>query len=201
MSTVVWWPLWLAMASHTFKTFWTTAEKVICGMTKFARMEGCFPEGKYASYLCSRWKKESVKIPPKFHQELLDYVQSSLKDCAGGLPNATAPRLSVRKIYPRDTNTRSSGFLEVRAVRSSRLKRCHRLRNLVVFWKLFIWIRRKSGEAQKLKYAKVTNHWYSFLFLCPQSHHYGSLYLFSWHWSKFTIFVGTNSGGDLNLPE
>lgn len=61
-------------------------------------------------------KKQSVKIPPIFHQELLDYVRSSLKDCAGGLPNATAPRLSVRKIYPRDTNTRSSAFLEVGAV-------------------------------------------------------------------------------------
>lgn len=152
-NTVVWWPLRLAMALHIFKTFWITAEKVICGMSKFARMEGCFLEGKYASYSCSRWKKQPVAITPRFHQELLDYVRSSLKDCAGGLPNTTAPRLSVRKIYSRDSNTRSSGFLKVGAVWLSRLNRCHRLRYFGVFWKLFLWSRGKSREAWKWKYV------------------------------------------------
>lgn len=152
-NAVVWWPLWLAMASHIFKTFWITAEKVIHGMSKFARMGACLPEDEYTSYLCSRWKKQSVEILPRFHHELLDYVRSSLKDCAGGLPNTTALRLSVRKIYPRETNTRSSGFLEVGAVWLSGLDRCHRLRNLGVFWKLFLWNREKSGEAWKWKYV------------------------------------------------
>lgn len=150
-NTVVWSPLWSAMASHIFKTLWITAKKVICGMSKFARMEGCFPEGNYTSYLCSRWRKKSVEIPLRFHQELLDYVQSTLKDCAGGLPNPTAPRPSVRKIYPRDTNTGSSGFLEVGDVWLSGLDRWHRLRNLGVFWRYFLWSRGKSGEAWKWK--------------------------------------------------
>lgn len=152
MNAVVWWPLWLAMASYVFKTFWITAEKVICGMSKFA-MEGCFPEGKYTSYLCSKWEKQPVEIPPRFHQELVDYVWSSLKDCAGGLPNTMAPRLPVRKIYPRDTNTRSSGFLEVGAVWLLVLNRSYRFRNLGVFWKLFLWNRGKSEETWKWKYV------------------------------------------------
>lgn len=169
-------------------------------MSKFARMKGCFPEGEYTSYLCSRWKKQSVEIPPRFHQELLDYVRSSLKDCAGGLPNTTAPRLSFRKIYPRETNTRSSGFLEVGAVWLSGLDRCHRLRNLGVFWIFFLWNRGKSREAWKQKCEWLIA---DFIFFCfVPSHTIMPLCTFCHDiMANSIIFVGTNSDHDLNLPE
>lgn len=145
MNTEVWRSWWHAMASHVSQTFRITAEYVVCDLSKFARMKSCFPEGNCASSICGRWKKESIEIPPRFHQEFLDCVRSALQVCAGGLPNATALRQSVRKVYPGDTNTRSSGFSEVGAIWLSGLDRCHRLRNLGLFWKWFSWSRGKPG--------------------------------------------------------
>jgi len=91
--------------------------------------------GNCTSYVCGRWKKQSIEIPPRFHQEFQDYVRSALQVCAGGLPNATALRQSVRKVYPRDTNTGSSAFLEVGAAWLSGLDRFHRFRNFGLFCK------------------------------------------------------------------
>lgn len=150
-------------------------------MSKFARMESCCsPDSNCASYIRSRWKKQYIEIPPRFHQEFLDYVRSALQVCAWGLPNATALRQSVRKIYPRDTNTRSSGFLEVGAVWISGLDKCHRLRNCGFFWKWFSLSRGKPGGKILCENPRYFRYFVGF---------FSSLSPVTWLWLSVCVFM------------
>lgn len=55
------------------------------------------------------------KVLPGFIKSSWTTCSQLCRSVLGGLPNATALRQSVRKVYPRDINTRSSGFLEATA--------------------------------------------------------------------------------------
>lgn len=113
-------------------------------------------------------------------------MQWALQVCAGGLTNATALSQPVRKVYPRDSNTGSPEFLKVRAAWLWRLDISRDIILKMIFTDQGAARKWRSVQASIPDISDISY----FIFLCPQSHLFSSLYVFLWHSWQVHHFCG-----------